>query len=187
MAAAAAPYASWLSAASAHASTACAQAQAVAGEFESALAAIVHPASVAANRNGLVSLVMSNLFGQNAPAIAATEGQYEQMWAQDVAVMAGYHGGASAAAAQLASLPAAAADQMQNLGFANYGYGNVGIANNGIGNIGIFNFGSFNVGIGNNGAYNLGIGLTGTGQVGIGGFGWLNPYNGYYGYYPYYY
>jgi PPE-repeat protein len=47
---------------------------------------------------------MSNLFGQNAPAIAAAEAEYEQMWAQDVAAMAGYHAGASAAAAQLAPL-----------------------------------------------------------------------------------
>jgi PPE-repeat protein len=50
-----------------------------------------------------VQLVVSNLFGQNAPAIAATESVYEQMWAQDVSAMVGYHGGASAAAAQLSS------------------------------------------------------------------------------------
>ena len=50
---------------------------------------------------GSVQLVMSNFFGQNAPAIAAAEAEYEQMWAQDVAAMAGYHAGASAAAAQL--------------------------------------------------------------------------------------
>jgi PPE-repeat protein len=57
---------------------------------------------VAANRNGLVRLVMSNFFGQNAPAIAGVDAEYEGMWAQDVAAMAGYHAGASAAAAQLA-------------------------------------------------------------------------------------
>ena len=185
MAAAAAPYAGWLSVASGHASTACAQAQAVADEFESALAATVHPAMVTANRSDFVSLVLSNLFGQNAPAIAAAECLYEEMWAQDVEAMVGYHGGASAAAAQLASLPAAVAAQVDNLGLANYGYGNVGIANNGIANVGMFNFGTFNIGIGNYGAYNVGIGLTGTGQIGIGGFNWLTSPN-YYGYpYPY--
>ncbi|EUA88460.1 PPE family protein [Mycobacterium ulcerans str. Harvey] len=84
--------------------------------FEAAQAAIVHPAMVAANRNELVALVISNLFGQNAPAIAATEAVYEQLWAQDVAVMAGYHAGVSAIAQQLApwqqalALPAADAD-----------------------------------------------------------------------------
>jgi PPE-repeat protein len=187
MAAAAAPYAGFLNAASNHASTASAQAQSVAAEFESAFAATVHPAEVAANRSGLVSLVMSNLFGQNAPAIAASEALYEEMWAQDVSAMASYHGGASAAAAQLATLPAHAADDMQNLGFANYGYGNIGIGNSGYANFGLFNIGNFNVGIGNYGAYNLGIGLTGTGQIGIGGFDWLNPYNYYYPYGGYYY
>ena len=148
---------------------------------------MVHPALVAANRSDLVSLVLSNIFGFNAPAIAAAEALYEEMWAQDVGAMASYHSGASAAAAQLASLPAAAAADVQNLGFGNYGYGNIGTGNNGLANVGLFNFGSFNVGIGNYGAYNLGIGLTGTGQIGIGGFDWLNPYNYYYPYGGYYY
>jgi len=101
MVAAAAPYAGWLSAAEAQAAGAAGQARAVAGAFESALGATVHPLAVAANRNGLVQLVETNLFGQNAPAIAAVESDYEQMWAQDVAAMAGYHAGASAAATGL--------------------------------------------------------------------------------------
>jgi PPE-repeat protein len=105
MAAAAAPYVGWLGAAATHATGAAGQARAVAGAFEGARAATVHPLAVAANRNGLMQLVMSNLFGQNAPAIAAAESEYEQMWAQDVAAMAGYHVGASAAAAQLAQSP----------------------------------------------------------------------------------
>jgi PPE-repeat protein len=101
MAAAATPYAGWLSAAAARATGAAGQARVAAGAFEAARAATVHPLQVVANRNGLVQLVMSNLFGQNAPAIAAVEAEYEQMWAQDVAAMAGYHAGASAAIAQL--------------------------------------------------------------------------------------
>jgi PPE-repeat protein len=104
MVAAAAPYTGWLSAAAAGATGTAGQAQAVADAFEAAQAATVHPLVVAANRNGLVQLVMSNLFGQNAPAIAAVEADYEQMWAQDVAAMVGYHAGASAAAAQVAPL-----------------------------------------------------------------------------------
>ncbi|WP_261900548.1 PPE family protein, partial [Mycobacterium marinum] len=103
MAAAAAPYTGWLSAAAARAVGASAQARAVAEVFEAARSAMVHPVAVSANRNVFVQLVMSNLFGQNAPAIAATEGAYEQMWAADVAAMVGYHGGASAAAAALPS------------------------------------------------------------------------------------
>jgi PPE-repeat protein len=103
MMAAAAPYTKWLSAAAAGATGMAGQAQAVASAFEAAQAATVHPLLVAANRNGLLQLVMSNLFGQNAPAIAAAEAEYEEMWAQDVAAMTGYHAGASAAAAQVAS------------------------------------------------------------------------------------
>jgi PPE-repeat protein len=103
----AAQYSGVLGAAAAQAQTAAAQAQAVASEFEAALAATVHPALVSANRNQLVQLVMSNLFGQNAPAIAAAELDYELMWAKDVAAMIGYHGGVSAAAAQLSSWAAA--------------------------------------------------------------------------------
>src|ERR1700761_5657689 len=91
MAAAATPYVGWLSTAAGRAQGAAAQARAVVSAFESAVAATIHPTLVAANRNQLVQLVASNLFGQNAPAIAASEATYEQMWAQDVAAMVGYH------------------------------------------------------------------------------------------------
>lgn len=105
MTAAAAPYVGWLQAAADRAAGTAGQARAAAGLHEAAVAAAVHPGAVAANRGQLVSLVTSNLLGQNAPAIAATEAHYERMWAQDVAAMAGYHSGASAVAAQLAQWP----------------------------------------------------------------------------------
>ncbi|WP_152375949.1 PPE domain-containing protein, partial [Mycobacterium tuberculosis] len=57
----------------------------VVGVFEAALAATVDPALVAANRARLVALAVSNLLGQNTPAIAAAEAEYELMWAADVA------------------------------------------------------------------------------------------------------
>ncbi|WP_151069158.1 PPE domain-containing protein, partial [Mycobacterium tuberculosis] len=76
---------------------------------------MVQPALVAANRSDLVSLVFSNFFGQNAPAIAAIEAAYEQMWAADVAAMVGYHSGASAAAEQLVPFQQAL-QQLPNLG-----------------------------------------------------------------------
>jgi PPE-repeat protein len=55
---------------------------------------------IAANRALLASLVATNIFGQNTPAIAATEAHYAEMWAQDAAAMYGY-AGASAAATTL--------------------------------------------------------------------------------------
>ncbi|AGL28597.1 hypothetical protein J113_21910 [Mycobacterium tuberculosis CAS/NITR204] len=101
MAATAAPYAGWLTAAAAQSAGAAGQARAVASIFEAAQAATVLPAAVAANRDAFVQLVMTNLFGQNAPLIAAAEGVYEEMWAADVAAMSGYYSGASAIAAQV--------------------------------------------------------------------------------------
>ncbi len=101
MTSAAAPYVGWLTAAATRAEQTAAQVRAAASAFEAAQAATVHPAMVAANRGQRVWLAASNLFGQNAPAIAAAEAEYEQMWAQDVAAMVSYHGAASAVAARL--------------------------------------------------------------------------------------
>jgi triacylglycerol lipase len=101
MTTAASGYVGWLGDAAAQAGQSAAQARAAAAAYEAAIAAIVDPALVSANRGELVSLVLSNLFGQNAPAIAAAESEYEQMWAHDVAVMGGYHTSASATVSQL--------------------------------------------------------------------------------------
>jgi PPE-repeat protein len=98
---AAAPYVAWLTAATSRAEQSATQIRAAAAAFEAAFAATVHPAVVAANRAQLVSLVRSNLLGLNAPAIAAVEADYEQMWAQDVAAMVAYYGKASMALGQL--------------------------------------------------------------------------------------
>ncbi|MFQ2879703.1 PPE family protein, partial [Mycobacterium sp. MS3] len=182
MLATATPYAGWLSAAAAQAAGTAAQAQAVAGAFEAALAATVHPAAVAANRSGFINLVLSNIFGQNAPAIAAVESLYEEMWAQDVAAMVGYHAEAAAAVAQLVS-PAAAA--LPNFGYGNVGQGNIGFSNEGTLNLGFGNkspnftptdpittFGGF--GIGNDGLQNVGLTNTGSQNVGAWNRGMLN-------------
>jgi hypothetical protein len=101
MSAAAVPYAGWLSAATAQAEQAATQARTMASAFEAVRAAIVHPAVVAANRADLLSLVQTNLFGFNAPAIATAEAEYEEMWAVDVAGMFGYYTEASAAVSTL--------------------------------------------------------------------------------------
>lgn len=76
MARAAAPYVTWLTTSATRAGQTAAQARAAASAFESVQSAIVHPMEVAANRSGLVSLVATNLFGQNFPAIAAAEAAY---------------------------------------------------------------------------------------------------------------
>jgi PPE-repeat protein len=101
MAAAAASYAGWMSATAAQADQTASQAIAAASAYEAAFAATVPPEEVAANRALLMQLVATNVLGQNTPAIAATETQYGEMWAQDVGAMSGYSG-ASAAATQMA-------------------------------------------------------------------------------------
>jgi PPE-repeat protein len=76
------------------------QARAAAAAYETAFAATVPPPAIAANRAQLMSLIASNVLGQNTPAIAATEAHYDQMWTQDAAAMYGY-AGSSAAATQV--------------------------------------------------------------------------------------
>lgn len=100
MAAAAATYVTWLATTAAQTEQTAAQAQAAAGAFETAFAATVPPPLIAANRSLLMELIAKNTLGQNTPAIAATEAQYGEMWAQDAAAMYGY-AGASAAASTL--------------------------------------------------------------------------------------
>src|SRR5271155_4088240 len=101
MEAAAAPYVTWISATAGQAELAATQAQAAAGAYETAFAMTVSPPVIAANRTQLASLTATNIFGQNTPAIAATEAHYGEMWAQDAAAMYGY-AGASAVASALA-------------------------------------------------------------------------------------
>jgi len=74
--------------------------QQLAADLKLAVATIPRPV-MTANRVQLAHLVATNLLGQNTPAIAATETQYEEMWAQDAAAMFGY-----AAASSLSSVPA---------------------------------------------------------------------------------
>ncbi|OBI94218.1 PPE domain-containing protein [Mycobacterium sp. 1245805.9] len=100
MAAAAAPYLAWTRTSATQAEQAANQAKAAAGAYETAFAETIPPPVVAANRSLLLTLVATNIFGQNTPAIATTEAQYAEMWAQDAAAMYGY-AAASASATPL--------------------------------------------------------------------------------------
>jgi PPE-repeat protein len=98
MAAAVTPYLAWMQGTAAQAAEAAAQATAAATAYETAFAAHVPPAEIAANRSQLASLMATNVFGQNTAAIAATEAQYGEMWAQDALAMDNYAGSSAAAA-----------------------------------------------------------------------------------------
>lgn len=98
MAAAAAPYTAWMSVTAAQAERTAMQARATVAAYETAFAATVPPPVIAANRARLTALTATNLFGQNTPAIMATEAQYAEMWAQDAVAMYGYAGSSATAA-----------------------------------------------------------------------------------------
>jgi PPE-repeat protein len=187
-------YVSWLTAAAAQAEAASSQAAAIAAAFETALAATVQPAVVAANRTLVQALAATNWFGFNIPAIMDTEAAYEAMWAADVAAMFGYHADASAAASQLSpwqmvlqklgfqfnngqmtfqpfgNTQAGSTSASSSGGSGTSGSGNAGSGTSGSSNVGFGNQGSGNVGFGNTGNNDFGIGLTGNNQIGIGAF-----------------
>ncbi len=97
MAAAAAPYLVWMSATASQAEQTAIQARAAVAAYETAFAATVPPSVVAANRSVLMTLTATNFLGQNTPAIAATEADYAEMWAQDAAAMYSYAGSSATA------------------------------------------------------------------------------------------
>ncbi|KZS61644.1 PPE family protein [Mycobacterium ostraviense] len=101
MAAKVAPYVGWLHTTAAQTKQTAMQARAAAAAFDQAFAMTMPPPAIAANRIQLMALIATNFFGQNTAAIAATEAQYAEMWAQDAAAMFGY-ATSSTAAAQLA-------------------------------------------------------------------------------------
>jgi len=113
MTAAAASHVEWLGTTAAQAEEAAAQARAAAAAYETAFWATVPPPVIVANRELLSALVSTNLFGQNTPAIAATEAHYGEMWAQDATAMYGY-AGASATASRVT--PFTAPQQTTNPG-----------------------------------------------------------------------
>lgn len=111
MVAAVTPYVTWMQTTAAQAAETANQAIAAASAYETAFAAHVPPAEIAANRSQLAMLVSTNIIGQNNAAIAATEVEYAEMWAQDALAMDTY-AGSSAAATKLT--PFAPAPQVTN-------------------------------------------------------------------------
>jgi PPE-repeat protein len=104
MTARATPFVGWLYTTAEQTKQTAMQARAAATAYEHAHAMTVPPPLIAANRTQLTSLIATNFFGQNTAAIAATEAQYAEMWAQDTSAMYGY-ASSSAAATKLTPFP----------------------------------------------------------------------------------
>ena len=73
MAAAATPYLDWMTTTAGQAEQTATQARSAAAAYEAAFAMTVPPAVIAANRSLLMTLIATNVLGQNTAAIAATE------------------------------------------------------------------------------------------------------------------
>ncbi len=97
MAAAAERYAGWLASTAERAGQTGASAAAAAEAFETALAAAVPPAVIAANRTERRALAAGPHAVFHLPQIAALDAAYLGYWAQDVAAMLAYAGQAAAA------------------------------------------------------------------------------------------
>jgi PPE family len=95
------PYLTWLRTTAQQCQQLASSAQAAAAAFNQAQSAMVTPAQVAANRTRLAQLIATDRLGGNLAAIAATEEQYQTMWANNSAAMARYE----AASAQALDLP----------------------------------------------------------------------------------
>jgi len=99
------PYVDWVSDSAVRAEQAAMQARAAAAAYEEAFAVTVPPPAVAANRVRLLTLIATNFFGQNLPAIAATEVEYAEFWAQDATAMYTYAASSAVASTLTAFAP----------------------------------------------------------------------------------
>jgi PPE-repeat protein len=99
MGATVAPYLQWMRAAAVQCDQAATRATDAVAAYETAFAMTVPPPAIVANRVRLATLIATNSLGQHAPAIAATEAKYSEMWAQDAAVMYNYAASAATASA----------------------------------------------------------------------------------------
>ncbi|HWF30404.1 MAG TPA: PPE family protein, partial [Mycobacterium sp.] len=99
MAAAVTPSITWMTATAAQCEQAATQATTAAAAFETAYAMTVPPPLIVANRAQLMALIATNIFGQNTPAIMATEAEYSEMWAQDATAMYNYAANSASASA----------------------------------------------------------------------------------------
>lgn len=119
------PYILWVDTTAVQAAHLGTLAQSAAEAANTVRAEVVPPPLIAANRLQLLTLIATNILGQNAPAIAANEAAYSAMWAQDATAMTTYAASSQAAtsaitpftpAPQVATPLAATAVPAQGLG-----------------------------------------------------------------------
>lgn len=87
---AATPYIDWVDTAAARSELTSIQLAAAVNAYQAALAAMVPPPLIAANRAHRHALATENPLAQTSPAIADLDAEYEQMWARDADAMYTY-------------------------------------------------------------------------------------------------
>ncbi|MGD1173006.1 PPE family protein [Mycobacterium seoulense] len=95
------PYLIWLRATAQQAQQMATAAESAATAFTAVRSAVVTPAQVTANRTRLAQLLATNRFGQNTAAIAATQDEYQTMWANNSAAMTQYQAATNQTTSQL--------------------------------------------------------------------------------------
>jgi len=84
------PYLAWLHLTAQQCQEIATSVEVMTAAFESTHWTVVHPSLVAANRARLATLLATNFFGINYPAIAETEAEYHAMWVNNSAAMVRY-------------------------------------------------------------------------------------------------
>jgi PPE-repeat protein len=84
------PYLDWLRVTAQQCQEIATSVQVMTAAFELTHWTVVHPSLVAANRARLATLLATNFFGINYPAIAETEAEYNAMWVNNSAAMVRY-------------------------------------------------------------------------------------------------
>jgi PPE-repeat protein len=100
MSQAVAPYLAWLRTTAQQAQQMAVGAESAATAHTAVRSSVVHPTQVIANRTRLAKLLATNQFGLNTAAIAATEDEYQTMWANNSAAMARYQAASAQATNQ---------------------------------------------------------------------------------------
>ncbi len=100
-----AQFVAWVLTTAANAEKAAALASGAVGAYDTAFAATIPPWEVERNQITTATLIATNFFGVNSAAIAASEAQYQEYWAQDASAMYSYAAQNQAIAASLAAPP----------------------------------------------------------------------------------
>ncbi len=95
------PYLTWMRNTAHQAHQTAASAQDAASAITTAVASVVPPPVVGANRARLAQLLATNLLGVNLPAIAQVEDEYQAMWAANSAALSRYQASSAQATAAL--------------------------------------------------------------------------------------